>query len=172
MVAAQVKFLADGVLTKSGSPSPLPVVPWQNLQAMGLAFSWNSFSADFKFLALSGRGFCKLKKFCGAVGVFLVCGHFSANDKLERLINIVEKRISLTTFLYYLASWLRFRIIFHRSLSSSCLICFIVLRTPSRLRQSLIHYFSSIALFPLWRSVPSDCDNSANLSTPIVAENL
>ena len=98
MVAAQVKFLADGVLTKSGSPSPLPVVPWQNLQAMGLAFSWNSFSADFKFLSLRGRGFCKLKKFCGAVGVFLVCGHFSANDKLERLINIVEKRISLTTF--------------------------------------------------------------------------
>ena len=49
-------------------------------------------------MLLSGRGFCKLKKFCGAVGVFLVCGHFSANDKLERLINIVEKRISFTTF--------------------------------------------------------------------------
>jgi len=98
MVAAQVKFLADGVLSKSGSPSPFPVTPWQNLQAMGLVFSWNSFSADFKFLSLRGRGFCRLKKFCGAVGVFLVCGHFSANDKLERLINIVEKRISLTTF--------------------------------------------------------------------------
>jgi hypothetical protein len=97
MVAAQVKFLADGVLSKSWLPSPLPVTPWQNLQAMGLAFSWNSFSADFKFLSLSGRGFFKLKKFFGAVGVFLVCGHLSANDKVERLINIVEKRISLTT---------------------------------------------------------------------------
>ena len=70
----QVKFLGGGSILLARLPLPLPLLPWQSLQAVGFASSEKSFLPFSIFSLVGASGFTFSRYLPGALSVFLFCG--------------------------------------------------------------------------------------------------